>query len=42
MSYEKIFFPMILVFKEHVKIVKIYMVKVNVTIVNRLVIMWFL
>ena len=33
---------MILVFKEHVKIVKIYMVKVNVTIVNRLVIMWFL
>ena len=38
----KIFFPMIYVFKEHVKIVKIYMVKVNVTVVSKLGIMWFL
>ena len=33
---------MIYVFNEHVKIVKIYMVKVNVTVVSRLGIMWFL
>ena len=45
---KKIFIEIILrnlmtyVFKEHVKIVKIYMVKFNVSILNRLKIMGFL
>ena len=34
--------PMIYVFKEHVKIVIIYMVKFNISILNKLIIMLFL